>query len=44
MHLSEVMIPQTVINSNNLTASDYSAGACDVGVGQSNGRYGVSVH
>ncbi|OXL17801.1 hypothetical protein [Psychrobacter sp. DAB_AL32B] len=42
MHLSEVMIPQTVINSNNLTASDYSAGACDLGVGQSNGRYGVS--
>ena len=42
MRLSEVMIPQTVINANNLTASDYSAGACDLGVGQSNGRYGVS--
>ena len=42
MRLSEVMIPQTVINTNNLTASDYSAGACDLGVGQSNGRYGVS--
>lgn len=36
------MIPQTVVNANNLTASDYSAGACDLGVGQSNGRYGVS--
>lgn len=42
MRLSEVMIPQTVVNSNNLQASDYSAGACDLGVGQSNGRYGVS--
>ena len=42
MRLSEVIIPQTVVNANNLTASDYSAGACDLGVGQSNGRYGVS--
>lgn len=42
MRLSEVMIPQTVVNANNLTASDYSAGACDLAVGQSNGRYGVS--
>ncbi|WP_296238349.1 hypothetical protein [Psychrobacter sp. UBA5136] len=42
MRLSEVMIPQTVVNNNNLQASDYSAGACDLGVGQSNGRYGVS--
>ena len=42
MRLSEVMIPQAVVNSNNLQASDYSAGACDLGVGQSNGRYGVS--
>ena len=42
MRLSEVMIPQRVVNTNNLTASDYSAGACDLGVGQSNGRYGVS--
>lgn len=42
MRLSEVMIPQTVVNANNLTANDYSAGACDLGVGQSNGRYGVS--
>lgn len=42
MRLSEVMIPQTVVNANNLTANDYSAGACDLGVEQSNGRYGVS--
>lgn len=42
MRLSEVMIPQAVVNSNNLQASDYSAGACDLGVGQLNGRYGVS--
>lgn len=42
MRLSEVMIPQTVVNSNNLQTSNYSAGACDLGVGQSNGRYGVS--
>ena len=31
MRLSEVMIPQTVVNNNNLQASDYSAGACDLG-------------
>ena len=42
MRLSEVMIPKTVVNNNNLKASDYTAGACDLGVGQSNGRYGVS--
>lgn len=42
MRLSEVMIPQTVVDSNNLRTSDYEAGACDLGVGQSNGRYGVS--
>ncbi len=42
MRLSEVMIPQTVVNNDNLKASNYSAGACDLGVGQSNGRYGVS--
>ncbi|MGP9688582.1 hypothetical protein ACT3TH_05410 [Psychrobacter sp. AOP22-C1-C5] len=42
MRLSEVMIPQSVVNSNSLRTSDYSAGACDLGVGQSNGRYGVS--
>ena len=42
MRLSEVMIPQSVVNSNNLRTSNYAAGACDLGVGQSNGRYGVS--
>lgn len=42
MRLSDVMIPQNVVDSNNLNTSDYAAGACDLGVGQSNGRYGVS--
>ncbi|MES1965779.1 hypothetical protein M0N77_10685 [Psychrobacter sp. AH5] len=42
MRLSEVMIPQSVVSNNNLRTSDYEAGACDLGVGQSNGRYGVS--
>ena len=42
MRLSEVMIPQSVVDINSLRTSDYSAGACDLGVGQSNGRYGVS--
>jgi hypothetical protein len=42
MRLSEVMIPQSVVDSNSLRTSDYSAGACDLGVGQANGRYGVS--
>ena len=42
MRLSEVMIPKTVVNNNNLKADGYTAGACDLGVGQSNGRYGVS--
>lgn len=42
MRLSEVMIPQSVVDNNSLRTSDYSAGACDLGVGQSNGRYGVS--
>lgn len=42
MRLSEVMIPQNVVDRNRLTTSDYAAGACDLGVGQSNGRYGVS--
>ncbi len=42
MRLSEVMIPQTVVNRQNLRTADYEAGACDLGVGQSNGRYGVS--
>ena len=42
MRLSEVMIPQSVVDNNNLSTSNYSAGACDLGVGQANGRYGVS--
>lgn len=42
MRLSEVMIPQTVVSSNTLNTNNYAAGACDLGVGQSNGRYGVS--
>ncbi|MEN2751867.1 hypothetical protein AAIR29_09500 [Psychrobacter sp. FBL11] len=42
MRLSEVMIPQDVVSSNDLQTSDYAAGACDLGVGQSDGRYGVS--
>lgn len=42
MRLSEVMIPKTVMNNNDLKARGYTAGACDLGVGQSNGRYGVS--
>ena len=42
MRLSEVMIPKTVVNNNNLKADGYTSGACDLGVGQSNGRYGVS--
>ena len=42
MLLSEVMIPQKVVDDNTLGTTDYKAGACDKGVGQSNGRYGVS--
>lgn len=42
MRLSEVMIPQNMVSSKNLNAADYTAGACDLGVGQSDGRYGVS--
>ena len=42
MRLSEVTIPKIVVNNNNLKADGYTAGACDLGVGQSNGRYGVS--
>ena len=42
MTLAEVMIPQSVVDRHNLRTKDYSAGACDLGVGQSNGRYGVS--
>ena len=42
MMLKNVMIPQTVANDMTFKTRDYSAGACDLGVGQSNGRYGVS--
>lgn len=42
MRLSEVMIPQNVVANQNLRTADYEAGACDLGVGQSDGRYGVS--
>lgn len=42
MRLSEVMIPERVVSDNNLRTASYEAGACDLGVGQSNGRYGVS--
>ena len=42
MRLSEVMIPQAMVDSKSIKANDYSAGAYDLGVGQSNGRYGVS--
>lgn len=42
MRLSEVMIPQNVVDSNSLRTANYEAGACDLGVGQSDGRYGVS--
>ncbi|WP_193778048.1 hypothetical protein [Psychrobacter sp. FDAARGOS_221] len=42
MALSDVTIPDGFAASNNIATKDYSAGACDLGVGQSNGRYGVS--
>lgn len=42
MELSEVKIPQSVIDQKSFKTRDYEAGACDRGVGQSNGRYGVS--
>lgn len=42
MRLSEVIIPQAVVSSNSLNTADYAAGACDLGVGQSDGRDGVS--
>lgn len=42
MQLSDIMIPQEIIGDRNLSTSSYTAGACDLGVGQSNGRYGVS--
>ena len=42
MRLAEVLIPQAVVSNNNLNTASYTAGACDLGVGQSDGRYGVS--
>ena len=42
MRLSEVMIPQNVVDSQSLRTADYQAGACDLGVGKRDGRYGVS--
>ena len=42
MKLSEVQIPQSVVDDKSFKTRDYEAGACDRGVGQSNGRYGVS--
>jgi len=42
MALSEVEIPQSVSNDKSFKTRDYEAGACDRGVGQSKGRYGVS--
>lgn len=42
MKLSDVQIPAGVANSMSFSTQDYSAGACDRGVGQSHGRYGVS--
>ncbi len=42
MRLSEVMTPQSVVDGNDLRTADYEAGACDLGVDQSNGRYGES--
>jgi len=42
MALSEVEIPESVSNDKSFKTRDYEAGACDRGVGQSKGRYGVS--
>lgn len=42
MRLSDVVIPTHIINGQSLKADHYKGGACDLGVGQSNGRYGVS--
>lgn len=42
MKLSDVTIPSHVANNMSLKTTDYSAGACDLGVGKSKGRYGVS--
>jgi hypothetical protein len=42
MALSEVTIPTAMLGEMPIKNADYSAGACDKGVGQSQGRYGVS--
>lgn len=42
MKLSDVTIPDSFANNTPLQTREYTAGACDRGVGQSNGRYGVS--
>lgn len=42
MQLSEVQIPDGVVEEWSLDTNEYTAGACDKGVGQSHGRYGVS--
>ncbi len=42
MRLSDVAIPKHIISGQSLKAEHYKGGACDLGVGQSNGRYGVS--
>ncbi|WP_230658130.1 hypothetical protein [Psychrobacter sp. I-STPA10] len=42
MKLSEVQIPNSVVADKSFNSSDYTAGACDKGVGQARGRYGVS--
>ena len=42
MKLSEVQIPDAVVEEMSFNNNDYAAGACDKGVGQSRGRYGVS--
>ena len=42
MTLSDLTIPSNIAAQMPVNTSDYSAGACDKGVGQSNGRYGVS--
>lgn len=42
MRLSEVTIPKHIVSGQSLNADHYKGGACDLGVGQSGGRYGVS--
>lgn len=42
MMLSEVTIPSDLAADMPLNTREYTAGACDLGVGQSYGRYGVS--